>query len=179
MEVHEIWSALSVAVGLLALVFTTILLVRQLRQMEHERNALAVLEATSLTDPAIVHVFQQLRGIDSRYPTDRDIAERYQGSEDEEHLLIVAAHVETIAVLARRGSLDPTILLDAVGLSLRQRWDTIRTFIERRRRLEHRERIFENFEWLAMYSARWKENSRRPNGKNYDPRQFQGLTFSP
>jgi Domain of unknown function (DUF4760) len=179
MELHEFWPALSAAVALLALVFTTLLLARQVRQMEHERNALAILEAISrLTDPHVVDVFYQLRDMDARYPTDRDIAERYPGSEDEERMQIVATYVETIAVLARRGALDPSMLVDAVGLGLRRRWDTIRTFIERQRLVENNDGILENFEWLAMYSAWWKDTPRPSRDVNYDPQQFQGVTFS-
>ncbi len=179
MQLQEFWAGLSAAVALLALVFTTLLLTRQVRQMEHERNALALLEATNrITDPTVVHVFQQLRDIDARYPTDRDIAERYPGSEDEERILVVAAYVETVAVLARHGALDASMLVDAVGLPLRQRWNTLRTFIERRRLVENNEFIFENFEWIAMYSAWWKDTPRPPGKPNYDPKQFQGVTFS-
>jgi hypothetical protein len=178
MEMQEIWPALSVAVALLALVFTTLFLARQVQQVEHERNALAILEAINrLTDPAVVHAFQQLCDIGARYPTDRDIVERFPGSEDEERLLVVATYVETIAVLARRGVLDPSLLVDAVGLSLRSRWDAIRTFIDRRRLVENNDGILENFEWLAMYSAWWKDTPRSPRDRNYNPKQFQGVTF--
>lgn len=178
MEIQEIWPALSVAVALLALVFTTLFLARQVQQMEHERNALAILEAINrLTDPTVVHVFNQLRDIGARYPTDRDISERFPGSEDEERTLIVATYVETIAALARRGVLDPSLLVDAVGLSLRSRWNTIRGFIERRRLVEDNDGILENFEWLAMYSAWWKDTPRSPRDHNYDPKQFQGVIF--
>lgn len=171
-------SAASVAVALLALVFTTFLLARQVRQMEHERNALAILEAIErLTDPRVVAIFDRLRDVNERYPTDGDILQHYRGSADERDFQVVAQFVETVACLARRRVLDPSLLVDAVGLPLRGRWDTIRPFIDRRRKLESNEYILENFEWLAMYSAWWKDTPRPKRDRNYDPRQFAGVTF--
>jgi len=171
-------SAASVAVALLALVFTTFLLARQVRQMEHERNALAILEAIErLTDPRVVEIFDRLRDVNERYPTDEDILRRYRGSPDDRDFQAVAQFVETVACLARRRVLDPSLLADAVGLPLRGRWDTIRAFIERRRKLENNDYILENFEWLAMYSAWWKDTPRPKRDRNYDPRQFAGIVF--
>ena len=178
MTIEQLWPALSVGVATLALVLTTVLLARQARQMEHERNALAVLEATArLTDPIVVHVFTQLRGIDERYPTDSDIAERYPGSEDEELISVVGAYIETVATLARRRVLDASLLVDAGGLPLRRRWNLIRKFIQRRRKVEDNSYILENFEWLAMYSAWWKDTPRDPRDRNYDADQFKGVVF--
>lgn len=178
MNLDQIWPALSVAVALLALVVTTVLLARQVRQMEHERNALAILEAIRrLTDEVVVEVFARLSGVDQRYPDDRSIRERYYGSQDEADMLVVGSYVETVAVLARRGTLDPEMLVDSVGLPLRRRWETIRRFVERRRRIEENPYILENFEWLVMYSAWWKDTPRNPRERNYRPDQFKGVVF--
>lgn len=175
----EILSSIaSVGVAVIALVFTTVLLARQVRQMEHERNALAILEAIErLTDPRVVDTFERLRGINGRYPNDSDILERYHGSKDERDFMVVAQFVETVACLARRKVLDPSLLVDAVGLALRQRWDSIHDFIARRRALEQNEYILENFEWLAMYSAWWKETPRPRFDRNYSPQQFRAVEF--
>ncbi len=178
MNAEIISSAASVGVALIALVFTTLLLARQVRQMEHERNALAILEAIErLTDPRVVEIFTRLRGIDERYPTDQDILAKYPESQDDWDLNAVAAFIETLACLARRRVLDPSLLVDAAGLAIRRRWDTIRDFVERRRKLEKNEYIFENFEWLAMYSAWWKDTPRPAGARNYRPRQFAGIAF--
>ena len=178
MSTEVISSVASVTVAVLALVFTTLLLARQVRQMEHERNALAIMEAIErLTDPKIVTIFSHLGGIDERYPTDNDIIERYYGSQDEEHFSSVATFVETVACLARRKVIDPSLIVDAVGLTIRRRWNAIRGFIERRRRIEGNPYIMNNFEWLAMYSAWWKDIPRPPHEKNYDPRQFASVEF--
>lgn len=178
MSAELISSVASVAVAVLAMVFTTFLLARQVRQMEHERNALAILEAIErLTDPRVVATFDRLHNVNERYPTDRDITERYRGSADEHDILVVAQFVETVACLARRRVLDPSLLVDAVGLGLRYRWNAIKDFIARRRRIEHNEYILENFEWLAMYSAWWKDTPRPKRDVNYDPTQFEGVTF--
>lgn len=171
-------SASSVAVALIAMVVTTLMLSRQVRQMEHERNALAILEAIErLTDPRVVAIFDRLKGVDTRYTDDRDIVTRYPGSQDECDFLVVGQFVETVACLARRRVLDASLLVDAVGLALRQRWDGIRTFVERRRKLEDNECIFENFEWLAMESAWWKDVPRPAGDRNYAPLQFRGVQF--
>ena len=171
-------SASSVGVALIAMVVTTLMLSRQVRQMEHERNALAILEAIErLTDPRVVTIFDRLRGIDTRYPDDRDIVTRYPGSQDERDFLVVGQFVETVACLARRRVLDASLLVDAVGLALRQRWEGIQPFVERRRKIEDNDCIFENFEWLAMYSAWWKDTPRPKRDPNYDPRQFAGVVF--
>src|SRR5579864_4744019 len=103
MNAQVLSSAISTTVALLALVLTTFLLARQLRQMEHERNALAILEAIErLTDPRVVGIFDRLRDVNGRYPTDADILALYNGSEDERDLQVVAQFVETVACLARR-----------------------------------------------------------------------------
>ncbi|HEV3152314.1 MAG TPA: hypothetical protein VGZ02_00765 [Candidatus Baltobacteraceae bacterium] len=171
-------SAASTAVALLALVFTTFLLGRQVRQMEHERNALAILEAIErLTDPRVVAIFDRLRDVNERYPGDADILTKYHGSADERDFQVVAQFVETVACLARRRVLDASLLVDAVGLPLRQRWQSIREFIDRRRRVERNEYILENFEWLAMYSAWWKDVPRPRFDRNYDSRQFSRIEF--
>ena len=178
MSPELISSAASVAVAVLALVFTTFLLSRQVRQMEHERNAVAILEAIErLTDPRVVATFARLHDVNERYPTDDDIRNRYHGSTDEHDFLVVAQFLETVGTLARRRVLDPSLLADAAGLDLRRRWNIVRPFIERRRNIENNEYIFENFEWLAMYSAWWKDIPRPKRDPNYDPRQFAGVVF--
>ena len=175
----EILSSLaSVGVAVLALVFTSLLLARQVRQMEHERNALAILEAIErLTDPRVVETFDRLQGINGRYPTDADLQAKFSGSKDERDFMVVAQFVETVACLARRRVLDPSLLVDATGLALRQRWGSIRNFVMRQRKLAHNEYILENFEWLVMYSTWWKETPRPRFDRNYSPRQFAGVQF--
>lgn len=178
MNPELISSAASIGVAVLALVFTTVMLARQVRQMEHERNAAAILEAIErLTDRRVVETLDRLRDVNSRYPGDDDILQRYHGSTDERDFLIVAQFIETVACLARRRVLDPSLLVDAIGLALRQRWSSIRTFVLRRRALEQNEYILENFEWLAMYSAWWKDTPRSRFDRNYDPRQFESVEF--
>lgn len=163
----------SLLIAFVTVVFTTIMLARQVRQMEHERNAIAILQAIErLTSPHIVHVFSQLRGVDQRYTTDHDIRDRYEGSTDHESLNMVGQYVETIAALARRQVLDPSLIVDAVGLMLRTRWALIRDFVYRLRRIYDNPYMFENTEWLARYSAWWKEIPRPPGAKNYDESQF-------
>ena len=52
MAPEQLSTLASVVVAFFALVFTSMLLARQARQMEHERNAVALLEAISrLTSP--------------------------------------------------------------------------------------------------------------------------------
>lgn len=178
MTAEAISSAASVGVAVLALVFTSLLLARQVRQMEHERNAVAILEAIErLTDPRVVDTFDRLRDLDTRYPTDADILSKFHGSKDERDFTVVAQFVETVACLSRRRVLDPSLIVDATGLALRQRWDSIRNFVMRRRALEKNDYIMENFEWLAMYSAWWKDTPRPRFDRNYHPRQFAAVEF--
>jgi hypothetical protein len=92
-------------------------------------------------------------------------------------MVLVAQYVETVACLARRGVLDASLLVDAVGFMLRSRGGTIRPFVERWRRARNNEYLFENFEWLAMYSTWWKETPRAPHDPNYDSKQFAGVEF--
>lgn len=163
----------SLLVAFATVIFTTLMLSRQVRQMEHERNALAILQAIDrLTSAPIVHVFTRLRGVDERYPDDAAISERYPGSEDEEALAMVGQYVETIAALARREVLDASLIVDAVGLMLRTRWAIVRDFIYRLRRYNDNPYMFENFEWLARYSAWWKETPRPARAANYAHTQF-------
>jgi hypothetical protein len=49
--------------------------------------------------------------------------------------------------------------------------------VARLRRVRNNEFLFENFEWLALYSAWWKDIPRPPNDPNYDPEQFHGTEF--
>lgn len=171
-------SVASVGVAVLALVFTTLMLARQVRQMEHERNALAILEAIErLTDPRLVETFDRLRNVNERYASDEDIRTKYPGSQDERDTFIVVQFVETVACLARRRVLDASLLVDAAGLPLRRRWNSIRAFVMRRRAVEHNAYILENFEWLAMYSAWWKNTPRSRFDRNYDPKQFASVEF--
>jgi hypothetical protein len=60
---------------------------------------------------------------------------------------------------------------------IRVRWDTIREFIYHLRRVRGNDYIFENFEWLAMYSAWWRQTDRPPGDPNYDEKQFEDITF--
>jgi hypothetical protein len=169
---------LSVGIAFLALIFTSLLLARQARQMEHERNASAILESIErITDERVLLIFERLSDINERYPTDDDIRQNYRHSQDERDFIAVASFVETVACLARRRVIDPSLVVDAVGLILRKRWEEVREFTMRRRRLEQNEYIFENFEWLAMYSAWWKETPRPRFDRNYNPNQFAGVTF--
>ena len=171
-------SALSVVIAALALGFTSFLLVRQNKMMEHERNALAMLEALSqLTDPVLIKAFEDLEGIDRRYPDDDAVLNAFEDSDDDRALLLVAQYVETVACLARRGVLDASLLAEAVGFSLRARWDTIRRFVERRRRVRDNPHVLENFEWLATYSIWWRKQP-LPRTRNYDPNQFAGIDFT-
>jgi hypothetical protein len=126
----DIIQVASLVVALATVVFTTYMLSRQVRQMEHERNALAILDAIDrLTSSEVVNVFLQLRDVDKRYPTDKDIREKFFGSADEHALNQVGQFVETIACLARRDVLDVTLIVDAVGFMLRERWATIKPFV--------------------------------------------------
>jgi hypothetical protein len=175
---EQVWPALSVAVAVLALVFTASLLAQQVRQMEHERNALAILEAINrLTHDNTRETFARLVGVSERYPTDEVVAQRFSGSLDDEDIRMVATYIETIAVLARRGALDATLLVDAVGLTIRQRWEMLRPLVERVRRVKNNPYIMENFEWLAMYSAWWKDVPRPPRDRNYQRDQFRDVVF--
>lgn len=172
-------SSVSVIVAVLALVFTTLLLSRQLRQMEHERNAIAIMEAVErLTDPELVSALHRLRGVSARYPDDGRLLRDFSGSQDEHDLYTVASFLETIAVLTRRGVLDPSLIVDAYGIGIRMHWLSIRDFIERYRRALQNPDVFNNLEWLATYSAWWKDVPRPAHDRNYDPRQFEGVTVA-
>lgn len=178
LSAEQIFAAASVAVSLVALGFSTALLARQNKHLEHERNAIAILEAIGqLTDPAIIEAFAQLEGIAGRYPDDQTVVRDFEGSPDDHALLLVAQYVETVACLARRRVLDASLIVDAVGFMLRSRWNTILPFVERLRRVRGNEFIFENFEWLAMYSVWWKDTPRPPNDPNFDPKQFADIEF--
>jgi hypothetical protein len=175
---EQLFTGASVVVSLVALGLSTVLLTRQNKQLEHERNALAILEAIGrITDPAIGSAFAQLEGLDQRYPDDETIRREYAGSTDEQALLLVTQYVETVACLARRRVLDASLLVDAVGYMLRTRWNTIRPFVVRLRRVRGNRYLFENFEWIAMFSAWWKDTPRPPNDPNYDEKQFGDLEF--
>ena len=163
----------SLFIAFVTVVFTTLMLSRQVRQMEHERNALAILQSIDrLSSAPIVHVFTRLRGVELRYPDFDTIRQRFAGSEDEEDLAMVGQYVETIAALARREVLDASLIVDAVGLMLRTRWATIREFVYHLRRFNDNPYMFENFEWLARYSAWWKDTPRPPRALNYQENQF-------
>jgi hypothetical protein len=175
---EQLFAGASVAVSVVALAFSALLLTRQNKQLEHERNAMAILDAIArLTDPAIVSAFEQLAGLAERYPDDESVRAGFPGSSDDRALVLVAQYVETVACLARRRVLDASLLVDAVGFMLRSRWNTIRPFVARLRRVRGNQYLFENFEWLAMYSAWWKDTPRPPKDPNYDPKQFGDVEF--
>lgn len=165
-------SVASLIIAFATVVFTTYMLGRQVRQMEHERNALAILEAIDrLSSVEVARVFATLQGVNERYKTEADIKARFFGSADEEAIFAVTQFVETIATLARRDVLDPSLIVDSVGYMLRTRWASIAQFVELWRRYNDNPYIFENFEWLVRYSAWWKDTP-RPKLPNYDPNQF-------
>jgi hypothetical protein len=178
MATEQAFAAASIVVSLIALGLSTVLLGRQNKQLEHERNALAILDAIArLTDPAIVAAFAQLEGIGERYQDDDSVRRSFVGSADDHALVLVAQYVETVACLARRRVLDASLLVDAVGFMLRSRWKTVLPFVERWRRVRNNEFLFENFEWIAMYSTWWKDTPRPSGDHNYDPKQFGDLQF--
>ena len=162
----------SLVVAFATVIVTAVLMHRQAREMAHERNALALLEAIDrLTAPELVAAFDVLASANERYPTDEDFVERYPGSPDSNANFIVGQMMETVACLARREVLDASLIVDAVGHMIRARWKSLEPFIMRRRRVENNEYIYENFEWLAKYSTWWKDIP-RPNHPNYSPTQF-------
>lgn len=162
----------SLAVAFLTVIVTAWLMHRQAREMAHERNANAILEAIDrLTSPELVAAFDRLADINERMPTDADLQTQYPGSADETANFVVGQLMETVACLARREVLDPSLIVDAVGLMIRMRWQALEPFIVRRRRLERNPYIYENFEWLARYSEWWKDEP-RPKHPNYSPTQF-------
>lgn len=178
MSAEQVFAAASVVTSLVALGLSTLLLTRQNKQLEHERNALAILDAIArLTDPAIIEAFGQLEGIAERYADDESLRRNFDGSPDDQALVLVAQYVETVACLARRRVLDASLLVDAVGFMLRSRWNAIRLFVERLRHVRRNEFLFENFEWLAMYSTWWKDIPRPRNDPNYNSRQFADIEF--
>ncbi len=178
MSSEQAFAAASVVVSLIALGLSTLLLTRQNKQIEHERNALAILDAIArLTDAKIVEAFAQLDGIGARYFDDETVLRDFAGSSDDQALVLVAQYVETVACLTRRRVLDASLLVDAVGFMLRSRWETIRPFVERLRRVRGNPFLFENFEWLVMYSTWWRDTPRPANDPNYDPRQFGDIEF--
>jgi len=175
---EQLFAGSSIAVSLLALGLSTFLLTRQNKQIEHERNANAILDAIGrLTAPEIVAAFAQLELIGARYPDDDSVRRNFDGSDDDHALVLVAQYVETVACLARRRVLDASLLVDAVGFMLRTRWNSILPFVERLRRVRGNEYLFENFEWLAAYSTWWKDTPRPRGDRNYDPNQFGAVKF--
>lgn len=178
MNAEQLFAGSSIAVSLLALGLSTFLLTRQNKQIEHERNANAILDAIGrLTAPEIVAAFAQLESIGARYPDDESVRRNFDGSDDDHALVLVAQYVETVACLARRRVLDASLLVDAVGFMLRTRWNSILPFVERLRRVRGNEYLFENFEWLATYSTWWKDTPRPRGDRNYDPNQFGAVKF--
>jgi Domain of unknown function (DUF4760) len=174
----QLFAGSSIAVSLLALGLSSLLLTRQNKQMEHERNAMAILDAIGrITAPEIVAAFAQLESISDRYPDDESVRAGFDGSDDDRALVLVAQYVETVACLARRRVLDASLLVDAVGFMLRSRWSSILPFVARLRRVRGNEYLFENFEWLATYSTWWKDLPRPRGDRNYDPDQFGGVAF--
>lgn len=162
----------SLLVAFATVVVTAVLMQRQAREMAHERNALAILEAFDrLTSPELLAAFELLATVDERYPSDAEFLAHYPGSADATANNLVGQMMETIATLARREVLDASLIVDAAGHMIRNRWKAIEPFVMRRRRLEDNEYIYENFEWLAKYSTWWKDVPRPPH-PNYDPRQF-------
>jgi hypothetical protein len=174
----QVFAAASIVVSLVALGLSAVLLTRQNKQIEHERNAQAILDSIArLTDPTIVSAFAQLEGIGQRFSDDESVRTKFTGSPDDHALVLVAQYVETVACLARRRVLDASLLVDAVGFMLRSRWSAIRDFVYRLRRVRDNEYLFENFEWLATYSTWWKDTPRPRGDANYDPKQFGGIEF--
>jgi len=170
--VDTVLSGASLVIALATVIITAFLLHRQAREMAHERNALAILEAIDrLTSPELVKAFEDLSGVTHRYPTDADFRSDYPGSTDETANVVVGQLMETVACLARREVLDASLLVDAVGHMIRTRWSALKPFVLRRRRLENNDYIYENFEWLANYSEWWKDVP-RPAHPNYSPNQF-------
>jgi hypothetical protein len=162
----------SLIVAFATVIVTAVLMHRQAREMAHERNALALLEAIDrLTSPELIAAFDELANVNERYTTDEDFVARYPDSPDSRANFVVGQMMETVACLARREVLDASLIVDAVGHMIRARWKALEPFIARRRRLESNEYIYENFEWLAKYSAWWKDVP-RPNHPNYSPTQF-------
>ena len=162
----------SLIVAFATVIVTAVLMHRQAREMAHERNALALLEAIDrLTSPELVAAFDELADVNERYTTDEDFAARYPASSDSRANFVVGQLMETVACLARREVLDASLIVDAVGHMIRSRWKALEPFISRRRRVENNDYIYENFEWLARYSTWWKDIPRPPH-PNYDPRQF-------
>ncbi|HYK54612.1 MAG TPA: DUF4760 domain-containing protein [Candidatus Eremiobacteraceae bacterium] len=162
----------SLLVAFATVVVTAVLMQRQAREMAHERNALAILEAFDrLTAPELLQAFDQLTTVNERYPTDEEFLAHYPGSADARANNLVSQLMETIATLARREVLDASLIVDAAGHLIRARWAAIKPFVMRRRRLENNEYILENFEWLAKYSTWWKDIPRPPH-PNYSPDQF-------
>lgn len=163
----------SLLVAFATVIVTAVLMHRQALEMAHERNALALLEAIDrLTSPELVAAFDELSDVGDRYASDDDFSERYPRSADARANFVVGQFMETVACLARREVLDASLLVDAVGHMIRTRWKSLEPFIMRRRRLENNDYIYENFEWLAKYSAWWKDIP-RPNHPNYSPTQFK------
>jgi len=166
----------SILIAFATVVVTALLMTRQAREMAHERNALAILESIDrLTSPELVLAFEQLSGADKRYASDADFLARYPGSDDERANYVVGQLMETVACLARREVLDASLIVDAVGHMIRRRWAQFEPFVDRRRRLEHNDYIYENFEWLANYSSWWRDVP-RPRHPNYSPDQFTPKT---
>ena len=120
MSAEQVFAGSSVAVSLIALGLSTVLLTRQNKQIEHERNALAILDAIArLTDPAIVARSRSSKIIGARYPDDEPRAPRFRRLARRSRAVLVAQYVETVACLARRRVLDASLLVDAVGFMLR------------------------------------------------------------
>ena len=162
----------SIIIAFATVIVTAMLMGRQAREMAHERNALAILESIDrLTSPELVAAFDQLIGVNDRYPTDEDLRSRFPGSADSRANWVVGQLMETVACLARREVLDPSLIVDAVGYMIRTRWIALEPFVKRRRKIEGNDYIYENFEWLARYSDWWKDTP-RPKLPNYSPDQF-------
>src|ERR1700756_2589133 len=93
-------SVVSLGVAFATVIVTASLMARQAREMAHERNALAILEAIDrLSSSELVAAFDQLRGANERYPTDEAYATDYPGSTDAQADMVVGQFMETVACL--------------------------------------------------------------------------------
>jgi hypothetical protein len=173
-EFEQIIPLASLIAAFATILVTAFLMARQVKAMEHERHALALLDAIDrISSNEVIEAFSHLESINDRYPTDEDIHTRFRGSADERALLAVGQYIETVSTLARRGVLSPSLIVDSVGMLIRRRWKSIEPFMKRVRVVDNNPYMLENFEWLAKYSDWWKDIPRPRNDPNYWPDQFE------
>jgi hypothetical protein len=157
----ELWNTIGTVGTFVVITATAIAAIMQLRHMRSSNQIAALNELRETMESehyraAIGFVGSELPKLLAD-PRQRERLDQYPLERDLQAISTVCNFFENVGTLVKHEIIDADIALDMWSLVITINWDRLAPFIARRRRISHRQAVWENFEYLTVLARTYIE----------------------